>query len=487
MADDKAKVESTLRRIVDTNIISDIDIRRVMFVFDWFLANSVDPNFALASFTHNIYVAGKWSWAVKKAAKTAKAAPNMLNAPISSTIDFLINVITVDANRKATPVKPGMTVTPKPHLLWKSPAVVSSRNSSNSHQSHSTDIILASSLPLDVLDFYRKLVVASKPAEIDLVPISAFDPDHTLWPHNWCADNIFEMNDDLALRLNQTAMLNLDDETIHILYQKHILDSSSGARTYSSLHALLKKAKHQLNDKMPTSPDIDKATSIGSRGANLDWYYLQLQTMGVSFDDKTKSPFHLSALQQKCIEVDWLVDRLDNVPDGDPLPEELTLAEPILCITDIHSFHNFSPAIVHWYVHPTNDNESSNTRPNRQSSSSNSRPDRQYLPSDSRPAPDFCTRSNTQCMCGRWGHSDENCQQMAMHFLITKFFQKDANLASAGQLLEQWHLNNEQYSWSNRSTVHFSRAMMPEDMIDRINSEIMGTLYNNDDALLDFL
>jgi hypothetical protein len=36
------------------------------------------------------------------------------------------------------------------------------------------------------------------------------------------------MNDVLALRLHQTGMLNLVDETIHILYQNHILDSSSG-------------------------------------------------------------------------------------------------------------------------------------------------------------------------------------------------------------------------------------------------------------------
>jgi hypothetical protein len=54
------------------------------------------------------------------------------------------------------------------------------------------------------------------------------------------------MNDALALRLDQTGALHLDDETINILYQKHILDSSSGVRAYTFLHAFLKKAKHQL-------------------------------------------------------------------------------------------------------------------------------------------------------------------------------------------------------------------------------------------------
>jgi hypothetical protein len=100
---------------------------------------------------------------------------------------------------------------------------------------------------------------------------------------------IFKMNDVLALHFDQTGTLNLDDKTINILYQKHVLDSSRGMRAYTFIPALLKKVKYQLNDKIPTPPDIDKSTSIGSFGAKLDRYYVQLQTMGVSFDDKTKS------------------------------------------------------------------------------------------------------------------------------------------------------------------------------------------------------
>jgi hypothetical protein len=54
--------------------------------------------------------------------------------------------------------------------------------------------------------------------------------------------------------------------TINILYQKHIIDSTSCVRAYAFLHALLKKAKRQLHDKMPTPPDIEDATGIGSFG-----------------------------------------------------------------------------------------------------------------------------------------------------------------------------------------------------------------------------
>jgi hypothetical protein len=74
----------------------------------------------------------------------------------------------------------------------------------------------------------------------------------------------------LALRLDQTGTLNLDNETINIFYQKHIIDSTSGIHAYAVLHALLKKVKQQLNERMPTPPDIEQATSIGSFGANLE-------------------------------------------------------------------------------------------------------------------------------------------------------------------------------------------------------------------------
>jgi hypothetical protein len=162
------------------------------------------------------------------------------------------------------------------------------------------------------------LLAASKPAEIDLIPFTSFDPACALWPSNRCVEVIFEMNDALALRLDQTGTLNLEDETIHILYQKHITDSTSGARVYAFLHALLKKAKRQMHENMPTPPDIDHATSIGSFGSNLEKYYLQLGTIGLAFDEKTQSRFFLSALQQKGIESDRFVDRLDNVKERYP-------------------------------------------------------------------------------------------------------------------------------------------------------------------------
>jgi hypothetical protein len=61
MADNRAKVESTLRLFVDMEIVFFTDIRRTMFVFDWFIENIVDPNFSWASFTHGSYISDKRS------------------------------------------------------------------------------------------------------------------------------------------------------------------------------------------------------------------------------------------------------------------------------------------------------------------------------------------------------------------------------------------------------------------------------------------
>jgi hypothetical protein len=245
----------------------------------------------------------------------------------------------------------------KPHKLWTSPFAANTRKG-NTRQLHSTDLALAYSLAFDVIEFYRKLVAASKPAEIDPIPFASFDPTCALWPSNRCAEVIFEMNDALALRLYQTSTLNLKDETIHILHQKDIIDSTSGARAYAFLHALLKKVKRQMHDKMPTPPDIDHATSIGSFGSSLEKYYLQLGTIGLAFDEKTQSRLFLSALQQKGIEIYRFVDRLDNVPDKDPLPEELTLTELILRIKDIRSLNNSSPAIINCFDRSAPDSSS---------------------------------------------------------------------------------------------------------------------------------
>jgi hypothetical protein len=206
----KSKVESTFWLAVDTTILSDIDNRRIMFVFDWFMVNIVDSNCAWSNFTRSVYVADKRARAVLKHAPSTPTPVAPSTAPVSSTIDLSNDVLAAEAKHQATPAVPGKLATLKPHKMWMS-HFAANMLKGNTRQLHSTDLVLASSLAFDVIKFYRKFVAASKPSEIDLIPFASFDPDCALWPSNRCADVILEMNDALALRLDQTGTLKMDD------------------------------------------------------------------------------------------------------------------------------------------------------------------------------------------------------------------------------------------------------------------------------------
>jgi hypothetical protein len=193
-------------------------------------------------------VAHKRATGLAKQVSSGTAPGEKLDAPsvAASAFDFSVEVLAIDAKGQATPVAPGTVPTLKPRKLWKSPFAANTRKG-HTRQLHSTKLVLKSSLTIDIIEFYRKLVAASKPTEIYLIPFSSFNPAFTLWPNNQCSDVILEMNDALALRLDQTGTLSMDDETINILYQKHILDSNSGARDYVFLHSLsyAHSAKHR--------------------------------------------------------------------------------------------------------------------------------------------------------------------------------------------------------------------------------------------------
>jgi hypothetical protein len=121
LAANKAKVEAMLRHIADESIVSDIDIRRIMFVFDWCMMNIVDPNFAWSNFTRSVYVADKQARAVLNHAPSVSTPVAQSTASAVSTIDFSSGVLTGDAQRQATPAVPGTVATLKPHKLWTSP------------------------------------------------------------------------------------------------------------------------------------------------------------------------------------------------------------------------------------------------------------------------------------------------------------------------------------------------------------------------------
>jgi hypothetical protein len=60
-----------------------------------------------------------------------------------------------------------------------------------------------------------------------------------------------------------------------------------------------------------------------------------------------------------------------------------------------------------------------------------------------------------------------------MQFLLAKHLQKDANLTFSSLVSERWRVMNEQNSCSARSTVRATHAMIPEEMADDTDDELL--------------
>jgi hypothetical protein len=192
LADDESKVQAMLGHILNESIVTHHDIHRIMFVFQWFMLNIADPDFQSSNFTCSVYVAHKRAAGLAKEVSSGIAPGEKFATPsvAASAFDFSIEVLATDAKRQAAPVAPGTDATLNPNKLWKSPFAANTRKG-NTRQLHSTELVLKSSLAIDVIKLYRKLVAALKPAEMDLIPFSSFDPACALWPNNHCSDVIF--------------------------------------------------------------------------------------------------------------------------------------------------------------------------------------------------------------------------------------------------------------------------------------------------------
>jgi hypothetical protein len=69
-----------------------------------------------------------------------------------------------------------------------------------------------------------------------------------------------------------------------------------------------------------------------------------------------------------------------------------------------------------------------------------------------------------------------------MHFILAKHLKKDANLTSSSLVSERWRIANEQSSRSARSTVRAICAMLPVEMANRTDDDLLE-YYKVDDTL----
>jgi hypothetical protein len=152
LADDESKVRAMLEQILDESIVTHHDIHRIMFVFQCFILNVADPDFQWSNFTRSVYVAHKLAAGLAKQVSSGMAPGEKFAAPsvAASAFKFYVEVLATDAKRQAALFAPGTVATLKPHKLWKSPFAANTRKG-HTRQLHSTELVLKSSLAIDVI------------------------------------------------------------------------------------------------------------------------------------------------------------------------------------------------------------------------------------------------------------------------------------------------------------------------------------------------
>jgi hypothetical protein len=115
------------------------------------------PHFQWSNFSRSVYVAHKRAAGLANQVSYGMAPGEKFAAPsvAASAFDFSVEVLATDAKRQAAPVAPGTVATLKPHTLWKSPFAANTRKG-HTRQLHSTELVMKSSLAIDVIKFYRK-------------------------------------------------------------------------------------------------------------------------------------------------------------------------------------------------------------------------------------------------------------------------------------------------------------------------------------------
>jgi hypothetical protein len=81
LADDESKVRAMLEHVLDESIVTNHDIHRLMFVFQWFMLNIADPDFQWSKFTRSVYVAHRRAAGLTKQVSSGMAPGEKLATP----------------------------------------------------------------------------------------------------------------------------------------------------------------------------------------------------------------------------------------------------------------------------------------------------------------------------------------------------------------------------------------------------------------------
>jgi hypothetical protein len=381
----------------------------------------------------------------------------------SPILDFSDDVIHEDAVRMTSRAMPGSTASLKPHPLWISPFATSVRKHISTRTFDDTDLALPSDDPSAIVTFYRHLVQLGKSAEIDLCPLNTFDPAHSLWPKNRCAEIIFQMNDLLVIKLSKDGVLNLEHPTLNLFYTTTILEHDSQLKAYNFLHKLLARAMEQLRATMPVPPTLSASGSISVFGKDLVIYYSVVETVGSGFQPIAQSTFFLTSLRKAGIQIDSYMDRLRAIGPNDQVPTDLLLPNLVIHISDIREYKPLgTPHVINRVDRP----DSLARRP----------PARQTLSNAGKP---FRAGADVQCVCcGRWGHERSNCMQLCTTYLCMDYISSNAEFCASQAL--KWQ--SSQQKAQQRSTIRLLRLNQPDFYSDQTDDDILASLDFSHDS-----
>jgi hypothetical protein len=224
---------------------------------------------------------------------------------------------------------------------------------------------------------------------------------------------------------------------------------------------------------MPVPPTLALTGSIPAFGRDIILYYATVEIIGSGFSQHAQSIYFLTSLPQAEIEIDSFMDQVRAIPATTAeLPIDLVLSNLVLQIADIRTYTPTGPHIHRLAVSPT-----TATAPTTGTSRSTSLIPQ--CPTNQAKLP-FRTGADEQCAssCGRWGHTRDQCMQLATTYLCLKYISANEEFSAA--LSRKWLHTQDKLNLKN--TIRLLRHHHPADYDGQTDDDLLVTLDFDGDS-----
>jgi hypothetical protein len=268
-------------------------------------------------------------------------------------------------------------------------------------------------------------------------------------------------------------MVSLTWKILPLTFSTHtttLSENDSQLKAYVFLHKLIAQAMLQLRATMPVPPALALTGSIPAFGWDLILYYATVETIGSGVLQHAQSIFFLTSLWQAGIEIDSFMDRVRAIPATTAeLPIDLVLSNLVLQIADLRTYTPTGPHIHCLAVSPTS--LASTTGTSRTALVPRHPTNQAKLP--------FRTGADEQCAsCGRWGHTRDQCIQLATTYLCLKYISANEEFSAA---LSRKLLQTQDKS-NLKNTIRLLRHHHPADYDDQTDDDLLANLDFDGDS-----